>query len=41
MAKSNNRGSSRNTSNRPKPMAPRAGVTSTRRRYGDGGKASN
>lgn len=42
MAKtSSSKNSSRSSSNRPKPMAPRAGVTATRRRYGAGGKTSN
>ena len=39
MAKTSSKQSSKSTTNRPKPMAPRAGVTNTRRRYGDGGKA--
>ena len=29
----------RNRNSRPLPMTPRAGVTKTRRRYNDGGKA--
>lgn len=29
----------RNINGRPLPMTPRAGVTKTRRRYNDGGKA--
>lgn len=35
MGKSNN---NKNTSNRSKPMTPKAGFTQTRRRYQNGGK---
>ena len=39
MAKSSNKSTSKSTSsNRPKPMTPKAGYTQTRRRYGEGGK---
>ena len=31
--------SNKSTQGRPTPMMPRAGVTRTRRRYGNGGKA--
>lgn len=37
MAKSSNSRSSK-SSNRPKPMVPRAGYKSSRNRYGNGGK---
>ena len=44
MAKSSSKSTSKSssstkTSNRPKPMIPKAGYTQTRRRYGEGGKA--
>ena len=41
MAKSNSnssRTSSNRSSNRAKPMVPKAGFTRTRREYGDGGR---
>lgn len=40
MPKATSTRSSSRTTNRPKPMTPKAGFTQTRRRYGEGGKAS-
>ena len=44
-SRSSNKGGNRsnspsNTSGRPRPMAPKAGLTKNRTRYGNGGKAS-
>lgn len=36
--KRSNKKSSGGSTNRPKPMAPRAGMTKSKRRYGCGGK---
>lgn len=39
MAKTNSKSSNKSTSNRPKPLIPKAGYTkSGRRTYGNGGK---
>ena len=40
MVKSSNSRSSKSSSNRAKPMVPRAGYKSSRNRYGNGGKVN-
>lgn len=38
-AKSTTKSAANKSTNRPKPMVPKAGYTQSRRRYGEGGKS--